>query len=254
MFLPVPSPAQMPRRRRVELPQRAPVPATFAHADDIPPRGWDRAACWSDAGVLLCAGSDEEVFRLFRSHFGPRLRVPKVIENELRGLTDHPDHDRRWAAERVVRELFVGPGRIAVQEFRDDQLAEVDEIRMQLRKMPNGDRGDHGGEAAVITLATGVAKARGQVQVMLANDGNASEVARQRGLRTRHFADVLHEFTCAGLLTAERAFDLAERANQLSGIPRAARPAGVADFQCRAVAGACTACDHLKAPAAEGLS
>ena len=247
------SPADMPKRRRPEVPIRprpeASSPPKFVVARDIPRRGAPDATVWPDTGVLLTLGTAEDLPARFASTYRGRSRVPRKVENELRGHSlgggdSDADRLKTEAARVVVDALFVGERRFPAPELEDTDMSFVEAITTALRKFPGGEGKKHGGEAVVIALAVKERNARGTRQLLLANDAGASVVAANNGIATRHAADVLAEMACADhSLTPERCLSAFQDACEFSAPPRDCRPSATDAFRCRRASEACALCD-----------
>lgn len=248
-----PSPANMPQRRRPVIPTKLSGPARseFRKATGIPRRGWDDATVWPDAGILLLLGTAEDLPGRFARHYHGRARIPRKIENEVRGhssgggTTDMEQRKSR-AATAVVRALFLGSGTFPKLELTDADLPLVDRVITALKNLPGGKGKAHGGEAVLIALAVRHKRATGERQVLLSNDGGASVVAALHDVPTRHAGDVLAELACADTkLAPARCLKLFIASCLVSTPPASCRPADDSAFRCSRSGSACTPCDAV---------
>ncbi len=248
----LPSPANMPQRRRPVIAARPPVPARneFRRATGIPQRGWADATVWPDTGILLLLGTADDLPGRFVRHYRGRARIPRKIENEVRGHSSsrgatEGEQRKARAATAIVRALFLGDGTFPRPELTAADLPLVDKIILSLKNFPGGRGKAHGGEAELIALAV-QQQATGRRQVLLANDGGASIVAALHNIPTRHGADLLAELACADPeLPAARCLDLFKESCLVSAPPASCRPADDSVFRCSRSGSRCAPCDAL---------
>jgi hypothetical protein len=247
-----PSPAMMPRRAPVvPLAQRPPAISTFKVAIGIPRRGIPDAFVWPDTGVLLGLGTDVALLDRFRLQYKGRIRIARTVEAELRFRSNQNtaglsavEYDRVVAATAAVNALLVGPDRLLAVGAEMSDLPEVARIAQQLKAGSEDKTKRHGGEAEIIVLASKQARADGRAHILLTNDGGASMVADQHGLRSRHIGDVLAEFACwTPPLAAASCYAAFIAAVRLSSPPARSRQSRVGDFTCLMTAVGCASCD-----------
>ncbi|MET9250273.1 hypothetical protein [Nonomuraea sp. NPDC003709] len=189
--------------------------------------------------------------RFVRQH-GGRVRVPRIIEREVRnharpgGATER-EQRKAAAATAIVAAFFLGKSRFPQPELSTEDLPTVERIMEALKNLPGGMNKTHGGEAELIALAAREQKATGTRQVLLSNDGGASVVAARYQIPTRHAADVLAEFACAdpGLSPTE-CTALFRSACEISAPPVVSRPADDSAFTCSHANGLCGPCDNAE--------
>ena len=248
-----PTPADMPRRRRPRVPTssgrlRRP---SFASAPQIPQRGWSDAIIWPDTGVLLTLGVADDLPGRFRACFGQRVKVPRKVENELRGHSDDrasDDHSlaKANAAALVLQQLFVGGRVFAAPELEESDYHRFDAVMLALKSLPGADGRTHGGEAVAITLASRERDATGARHVIAANDAGASQIARRYGIPCRHAADILAEISCHDdELTATRCLALFNTARTFTAPPRYCCPETTDAFTCHKEQQGCEPCDGV---------
>jgi hypothetical protein len=239
-----PSPLNMRPRARPEI--AAAPPATrsrYVRATDIPRCGLPGVAVWPDTGVLLGLGVEEALPARFRRRFGDRTWVPRAVEQELRSHSDGfgllAD-----AATRVVRAWFLGDRKARSLELTNADQAQFDRVRVALKGLSNEPGKKHGGESVAITLAARESRLSGVRQVLLVNDRDASIVAAQEGLSSRHIGDVIAELECAdGALGGQASLELFAKCCAISRPPRHACQANAAEFTCGRHSGVCATCD-----------
>lgn len=248
------SPTSMPMRRIPSIPPRYTRPPPRAHfvvAKDIPRRGLTDSHVWPDTGVLLALGVSPDLPKRFRSLYSGRARVPRQVENELRGHSRPSagagQASKVAAATSVVNALFIGHSAFPKPELKDEDMPLVERIRVALKGLPGAIGKSHGGEAVMIALAVRSGRESHARQVLLANDGGASVVAAAHGIATRHAADVFAEMACADpTLDADLCFENFKSACAISSPPASCTPNDRSYFACRKEGDSCRPCDSVR--------
>ena len=253
MNTPPGNPLMMPPQRRPVV-VRAPRPPRprFVVATGVPRRGWADAVVWPDTGVLLSMGVEATLPFRFGAHYRARARLAGPVARELRLQARPKAHAdpsavaRQQAAAVAASVLLLGRDPLPTRDLTDADLKTVDAVAARLAALSDDPTKRHGGEATCIVLAAREATEHPATHLLLTNDGGASTVAHERGLSSRHAADVLAEMSCADpALDAGTCWRHHRTAVALSGIPGNARPRGEEAFRCEADgAGRCPACDR----------
>lgn len=211
---------------------------------------------WVDTGILLALGTNPELLTRFRRRYLGRAQVSRGVDREVRGISLAVSSSAksdvglmvRQAAKLAVQGLLVDSPQLRVYELQMSDLRQVDQIKQQLRAFSKGSESKHGGEAELIVLAVRQMQKSGKTQLMLANDGAASVVARGHGLLSRHIGDLIGEFGCADTELGElRCFQLYSEAIEVSTPPTHVRALSAAAFRCSMRSGTCNVCDELDA-------
>ena len=247
-----PNPGMMPRRR--PLPVR-PIGGGLTHAPApavvIPRRGHPDALYWADTGPLLAVAGRDCLLAAVLRHARGRLRITAAVEFEIRrwARATDPDHAQlaAWAAT-VSRDLLT-PGLITVVPASADSQVLQDDVLLKLRSLPSASPErrsplQHAGEAATIAECSDEIS-HGRRVVMLSNDGGARLVAAQYRVPVKDFGDLLKELVCAGLRSAEEAYEDFIFVAEYTSPPKRRWPTDAEEMQCRSVDGQCLRCDAL---------
>ncbi|MFG3055517.1 hypothetical protein ACGFZP_31870 [Kitasatospora sp. NPDC048239] len=220
---------------------------------------------WCDSGFLYAMAVRESVFRAFLLLYGDTLAVTAAVAKEIRDKARQapgPDASTgRWQMVRAAGRVAAVLGKdIAVLPLpEDDATVDVMAGRV-LDQLREADAARHGragtgpdDRVAAANKNTGetlsiVAAIRtltwGGTTVLLTHDGGAREVADLHQVATQDMVDVLGQLVCEQQMTDEQAHAVYEAATQSFGtLPARDRPDGVGDYQCKALGGACSACD-----------
>ncbi|MFJ7201119.1 MULTISPECIES: hypothetical protein [unclassified Streptomyces] len=253
--------------RGPNLRRRPPLPSVRQYAVDpaLPRRRRPVTTALADTGMLYALAHRPKYLEMFLEFYGETVAVATAVEEEIRKIARVPQAARAHrnlvlmgaCADRLVAKL--DDKTIVVLAPSEDSAELESMVQQQLRELDraaaNGrgaawssldaDRAKrHHGEMESILVATDIIK-DGGTAIVLTNDGGASLVAWQQGVSARNLRDILAELACANPEMKEE--DLLTAFNEMTvhfgTLPADVRPTDSSAFRCRALAGACHACD-----------
>lgn len=204
-------------------------------------------------------GAALELAPVFRRRYGGWLRVPTMVERELRGISEidldrQPppedlDRERRLRdnAKAAVQTFFLGGSALKAIPVPKALLTKYDEIRRLLEDRSG--KGGNEGEAAAITLAVYEGgRTESQSSAFLTNDGPASRLAYEKGIVAWTFPETiadLHRFDSS--VTASMCWEHYGASSTISKPPTNAIPPEEAWFRCREDEPECKPCREATA-------